>query len=139
MSGACLYNITFVLQLERGKLYCTKIDERLNELSLGVEEYLKYLVSVEETEESAALAGPSNTSLSQLKLLPVVDQVRNLLREGTLEIQRAADVLHYITLHHITLHHITSHYITVPGSRVGQNDCRMWNGHINTKACVQFN
>lgn len=86
-------SIVLALQLERGKLYCTRVDERVNELSLGVEEYLKYLVPVEETENSAALAGPSDMSLSRLKLLPVVDQVRNLLREGTLEIQWPADTL----------------------------------------------
>jgi hypothetical protein len=73
------------LQLERGKLYCTKVDERVNELSLGMEEYLKSLVPAEETENSAALVGPSDISVKQLKLLPVVDQVRNLLREGTFE------------------------------------------------------
>jgi hypothetical protein len=73
------------LQLERGKLYCTKIDERVNELSLGVDEYLKYLVPVEEPESLAALSGPADISLKELKLLPVVDQVRKLLREGTLD------------------------------------------------------
>ncbi|PNF16672.1 hypothetical protein B7P43_G05410 [Cryptotermes secundus] len=71
-------------ELERGKLYCTKVDERVNELSLGVEEYLKYLVPIEETENPSALAGRSDMSLSHLKLLPVVDQVRNLLREAKL-------------------------------------------------------
>jgi hypothetical protein len=87
-----VYNIVLALQLERGKLYCTKIDERVNELSLGVEEYLKYLVPVEEMENSAALAGPSDISLSHLKLLPIVDQVRNLLKEGMFEIWCTADM-----------------------------------------------
>jgi hypothetical protein len=88
-----VYNIVLALQLERGKLYCTSIDERVNELSLGVEEYLKYLVPAEETENSAALAGSSDISLSRLKLLPVVDQVRNLLKEGMFEIRCTADML----------------------------------------------
>jgi hypothetical protein len=81
------------LQLERGKLYCTKVDERVSELNLAVDEYLKYLVPMEEPESLAALAGRAEMSLKELKLLPVVDQVRNLLREGKLG---CADWLHAV-------------------------------------------
>jgi hypothetical protein len=83
-------SIVLVLQLERGKLYCTKVDERVNELSLAVDEYLKYLVPEEEPESLAALPGCAEMSLKELKLLPVVDQVRNLLREGKFSCTEAA-------------------------------------------------
>jgi hypothetical protein len=35
--------------------------------------------------------------------------------------------LHYIALHCSALHCIALHCIAFPGSRVSQNDCRMWN------------
>jgi len=70
------------LQLERGKLYCTRVDERVNELSLGVKEYMKNLVPEEEMEQAAASS--DFVSHSSLMQLPVVDQVRTLLREGML-------------------------------------------------------
>lgn len=77
-----------MLQLERGKLYCAKADERVNELSLGVKEYMKYLVPTEETMDTAVLSPSSNViSLSSLRLLPVVDQVRSLLKDGTFEMR----------------------------------------------------
>jgi hypothetical protein len=73
------------LQLERQKLYCVKADERVNELSLGVNEYLKYLVPLEEIADSVESSqSPNIISLSSLKLLPLVDQVRSLLRDGML-------------------------------------------------------
>jgi hypothetical protein len=73
-----------VLQLERGKLYCTRVDERVNELSLGVKEYMKSLVPEEDTEEAAASSDVM--SRSTLTQLPAVDQVRTLLREGRVEL-----------------------------------------------------
>ena len=76
--------IYILLQLERGKLYCTRVEERANELSLGVKEYMKNLVPVEETEQADTSSDfLSHTSLKQL---PVVDQVRTLLREGMLNV-----------------------------------------------------
>jgi hypothetical protein len=52
----------------------------VNELSLGVKEYMKNLVPVEEMEQAAALSDVmSRSSLAQLS---AVDQVRTLLREG---------------------------------------------------------
>jgi hypothetical protein len=66
-------------------LYCTKVDERVNELSLGVTEYMKYLVPVEEMELAAASSDiMSRSSLTQL---PAVEQVRTLLREGMLRMR----------------------------------------------------
>jgi hypothetical protein len=74
--------------LERGKLYCVKADERVNELSLGMNEYLKYLVPGEEAADSVVSSqSPDIISLSSLKLLPLVDQVRSLLRDGRLEVR----------------------------------------------------
>jgi hypothetical protein len=78
-----------VLQLERGKLYCTRVDERVNELSLGVNEYMKNLVPVEEMEQAAASSDfMSRSSLTQL---PIVDQVRTLLKEGMINMKEEAN------------------------------------------------
>jgi DNA-directed RNA polymerase-3 subunit RPC5 len=69
-------------ELERGKLYCTKVDERVNELSLGVKEYMKNLVPVEEMEQADVSSDfVSHSSLTQM---PAVDKVRTLLREAKL-------------------------------------------------------
>ena len=85
--------IYIVLQLERGKLYCTRVDERANELSLGVKEYMKNLVPVEEMEQEAASSDVmSRSSLTQL---PIVDQVRTLLREGMLNMKEGWAVLRF--------------------------------------------
>lgn len=63
-------------------MYCTRVDERVNELSLGVKEYMKNLVPMEETEETTDV-----TSRSSLTQLSAVDQVRTLLREGMLNMK----------------------------------------------------
>ena len=77
--------IYIILQLERGKLYCTRVDERVNELSLGVKEYMDSLVPAEEMEHADV---PSDvTSRSSLTQLPAVDQVRTLLKEGMLKMK----------------------------------------------------
>jgi hypothetical protein len=54
----------------------------VNELSLGVKEYMKNLVPMEETEETTDV-----TSRSSLTQLSAVDQVRTLLREGMLNMK----------------------------------------------------
>ncbi|XP_069692182.1 DNA-directed RNA polymerase III subunit RPC5 [Periplaneta americana] len=70
-------------ELERGKLYCTKPEERVNELSLGVKEYMKYLIpKEEESEESKPSEASAVISLNSLKQLPIVDQVKILFREA---------------------------------------------------------
>jgi hypothetical protein len=79
--------ILFTLQLERQKLYCVKTDEQVSELSLGVNEYLKYLLPLDGTADPVVSSqSPDGISRSSLKLLPLVDQVRSLLRDGTLEL-----------------------------------------------------
>jgi hypothetical protein len=86
-------HIYIVLQLERGKLYCTRVDERVNELSLGAKEYMKNLVPVEEMEQAAASSDVmSRSSMTQL---PAVDQVRTLLREGMLNMKEEWAVLRF--------------------------------------------
>jgi hypothetical protein len=75
--------ICVALQLERGKLYCTKVDERVNELSLGVKEYMKNLVPAEDMEQEAASSDVM--SRSTLIQMPAVDHVRALLREGRIK------------------------------------------------------
>ena len=74
-------------------MYCTKVDERVNELSIGVKEYMKNLVPVEEMEQGAASSDViSHSSLTQLL---VVDQVRTLLREGMLNMKEEWAVLRF--------------------------------------------
>jgi len=85
--------VYIVLQLERGKLYCTKVDERVNELSLGVKEYMKNLVPVEEMEQADVSSDfVSHSSLTQM---PAVDKVRTLLREGMLIMNEDRVVLRF--------------------------------------------
>jgi hypothetical protein len=57
----------------------------VNELSLGVKEYMKDLLPVEEVEHAAASSDVM--SRSSLSMLPAVDQVRTLLREGMLKMR----------------------------------------------------
>jgi hypothetical protein len=75
--------ICIALQLERGKLYCSRVDERVNELSLGVKEYMKNLVPAEDVEQVAASSDVM--SHSTLIQMPAVDHVRILLREGRMK------------------------------------------------------
>jgi len=65
----------------------------VNELSLGVNEYMKNLVPVEEMEQAAASSDVmSRSSLTQLS---AVDQVRTLLREGMLNMKEEWTVLRF--------------------------------------------
>ena len=64
-------------ELERGKLYCMKVEEKVEELNLSSNEYMKNLFTMD--VDSAVT---DVVSLNSLKLLPLVEQVRTLLREG---------------------------------------------------------
>ncbi|KAJ9580202.1 hypothetical protein L9F63_004145, partial [Diploptera punctata] len=64
-------------ELERGKLYCVKTDDKVDELNLTTSDYMKYLITTDDTDDSKC----DVVSLKSLKLLPLVEQVRTLLKE----------------------------------------------------------
>ncbi|XP_067005407.2 DNA-directed RNA polymerase III subunit RPC5 isoform X2 [Anabrus simplex] len=65
---------------ERGKLYCSQQDERPSELTLNKEQYMDVLIT-----QHADVASSSNIiPLSRLRLLPLLDQVKQLLVEAKL-------------------------------------------------------
>ena len=103
-------------------MYCTRVDERANELSLGVKEYMKNLVPVEEMEQEAASSDVmSRSSLTQL---PIVDQVRTLLREGMLNMKEGWAVLwfepHVASLKYEIVQNVLGYmFLGVRGGAVG--------------------
>ncbi|XP_063240681.1 DNA-directed RNA polymerase III subunit RPC5 [Bacillus rossius redtenbacheri] len=70
-------------EMERSKLYCPATHEQLTELSLSPAEYLAALLPRgAEEEEAAAAPGARPSSLKDLRRLPLVDQVKAVLREA---------------------------------------------------------
>lgn len=66
-------------ELERSKLYCSQITEKVADLSLDGENYLNYLIDPDAVDEST-----SGASKRCLKAMNLADQVRSIMKEARL-------------------------------------------------------
>lgn len=64
---------------ERNKLYCPQLTEKVADLNLNCEDYLKYLIDPEAVDEST-----SGASKRCLKSMNLADQIRTILKEARL-------------------------------------------------------
>nr|CAD7426700.1 unnamed protein product [Timema monikensis] len=67
----------------KSKLYCSKTMEKVSELSVSSDDYLKTLLP-EDLEDDSVKTSTYSVPLKNLRLLPLVDQVKLLLKEAKL-------------------------------------------------------
>nr|CAD7202270.1 unnamed protein product [Timema douglasi] len=67
----------------KSKLYCSKTTENVSELSVSSDDYLKTLLP-EDLEDDSVKTSTYSVPLKNLRLLPLVDQVKLLLKEAKL-------------------------------------------------------
>nr|CAD7260962.1 unnamed protein product [Timema shepardi] len=67
----------------KSKLYCSKTTEKVCELSVSSDDYLKTLLP-EDLEDDSVKTSTYSVPLKNLRLLPLVDQVKLLLKEAKL-------------------------------------------------------
>ena len=76
--------IIFNLQLTRLELFCSSTDESVNNLKLSPNEYLKVLAPPMKDEEYMSRNNSNHTtSLAYIRTLPLLDQIRILMKDGT--------------------------------------------------------
>lgn len=65
-------------------MFCSSTDESVNNLKLTRAEYLKLLAPPMKTEQYAAACEYNHgTSLGYIRTLPLLDQIRILMKDGT--------------------------------------------------------
>nr|CAD7586758.1 unnamed protein product [Timema genevievae] len=67
----------------KSKLYCSKTTEKVSELNVSSDDYLKTLLP-EDLEDDSVKTSTYSVPLKNLRLLPLVDQVKLLLKEAKL-------------------------------------------------------
>lgn len=71
--------IFLYLQMELNKLYCNKLNDKINDVKMETDELLAV---VTKDEEDAANNASHGESLLHLKQLPILEKVKKLLIDG---------------------------------------------------------